>query len=101
MRRVGWRIMSVKLPLLAAALGLVRTISSTGTYFPFFLLASDRTFFASSMRDLAMSHLGDSGRKYRITDPTATMAEMAWRCRCQSLKPQAKPAMIRRHIGQE
>ena len=52
MRRVGWRIMSVKLPLLAAALGLVRTISSTGTYFPFFLLASDRTFFASSMRDL-------------------------------------------------
>ena len=56
--RVGCFMMSRNPPpVLLLTTGLVSTISSTSTGLPFFLLASERICFASSILDLAMSHL--------------------------------------------
>ena len=52
MRSVGCFMMSRKLPLAELVLGLVSTIWSGSTGIPFFLLASDNTFCASSILDL-------------------------------------------------
>ena len=82
--RGGCFMMSRNPPPLLLAAGGVRMISSGSTPLPFFLLASERICLASSILDLAMSHLGDSGSQKRMTEPTATMAEMRRRCQCQS-----------------